>query len=49
MKTLHVDQLPEKEIISAAVQVLRAGGLVIFPTETVYGAGVDATNQGGSR
>jgi L-threonylcarbamoyladenylate synthase len=31
-------------IVSQAVSVLEAGGLVIFPTETVYGAGVDATN-----
>lgn len=32
------------EVISKAVAVLQAGGLVIFPTETTYGAGVDATN-----
>lgn len=32
-------------IINQAVKVLKAGGLVIFPTETTYGAGVDATNQ----
>ncbi|MGH9038506.1 MAG: L-threonylcarbamoyladenylate synthase, partial [Acidimicrobiia bacterium] len=30
--------------ISAAVDVLRAGGLVAFPTETVYGLGADAAN-----
>lgn len=28
--------------ITAAVRVLRAGGLVAFPTETVYGLGADA-------
>ncbi len=28
-----------------AVKVLKSGGLVIYPTETCYGAGVDATNQ----
>ncbi|HET9350050.1 MAG TPA: L-threonylcarbamoyladenylate synthase, partial [Burkholderiales bacterium] len=27
-----------------AAQILRAGGLVAFPTETVYGLGADATN-----
>lgn len=32
------------EPISAAVERLRAGGLVAFPTETVYGLGADATN-----
>jgi L-threonylcarbamoyladenylate synthase len=30
--------------IEEAVGVLRAGGLVAFPTETVYGLGADATN-----
>jgi L-threonylcarbamoyladenylate synthase len=30
--------------IEAAVRTLRAGGLVAFPTETVYGLGADARN-----
>jgi L-threonylcarbamoyladenylate synthase len=30
--------------IDAAARVLRAGGLVAFPTETVYGLGADAAN-----
>jgi len=30
--------------ISRAADILRAGGLVVFPTETVYGLGADATN-----
>lgn len=30
--------------LDEAVAVLQSGGLVIFPTETVYGAGVDAAN-----
>ena len=30
--------------IDNAVAVLRAGGLVAFPTETVYGLGADASN-----
>ena len=30
--------------IEHAVEVLRAGGLVAFPTETVYGLGADASN-----
>ena len=30
--------------ILAAVEVLRRGGLVAFPTETVYGLGADASN-----
>lgn len=31
--------------IRRAAQILRAGGLVAFPTETVYGLGADATNR----
>ena len=30
--------------IAEAARILRAGGLVAFPTETVYGLGADATN-----
>ena len=33
---------PDPDGISAAVAILRAGGLVAFPTETVYGLGADA-------
>jgi len=31
--------------IEAAARILRKGGLVAFPTETVYGLGADATND----
>jgi L-threonylcarbamoyladenylate synthase len=30
--------------IARGAEILRAGGLVVFPTETVYGVGADATN-----
>ncbi len=33
----------DKAAITEAARVLRAGGLVAFPTETVYGLGADAT------
>ena len=36
-----MDETPE---IARAVEILRRGGLVAFPTETVYGLGADATN-----
>ncbi|MCD7982131.1 MAG: threonylcarbamoyl-AMP synthase [Clostridiales bacterium] len=35
-------QYPEKDRIQAAAAILRDGGLVAFPTETVYGLGADA-------
>lgn len=34
-----------KKSVDIAANVLRSGGIVIYPTETVYGIGVDATNQ----
>ena len=34
--------------IERAASLLRAGGLVAFPTETVYGLGADADNPAGS-
>lgn len=33
---------PEKEIIKQAAKIIKAGGLVAFPTETVYGLGGNA-------
>ena len=36
----HIDQA----LIKEAGDVIRAGGLVAFPTETVYGLGGDALN-----
>jgi len=45
MDLLHVDPLsPSPEAIERAAERLRAGELVAFPTETVYGLGADATN-----
>ncbi|MCD8045671.1 MAG: threonylcarbamoyl-AMP synthase [Clostridiales bacterium] len=40
---------PEKEKIQAAAGIIRSGGLVAFPTETVYGLGADALLPEGSR
>src|SRR5947209_6249058 len=34
----------DRDAITAAARVLADGGLVAFPTETVYGLGADATN-----
>lgn len=33
------------EDIKTAVEVLRAGGLILYPTDTVWGIGCDATNE----
>ena len=40
MLTLTVDpRRPDRRVLGQAAEVLRAGGLVAFPTETVYGLG----------
>jgi L-threonylcarbamoyladenylate synthase len=50
MPTTKIIQLstehPDPNKIQYAVEVLQAGGLVAFPTETVYGLGADALNAG---
>lgn len=44
-KILTVNEYdPEPEVIREAAQVLKDGGLVAFPTETVYGLGGDGLN-----
>ena len=48
MNTQHIKiddpQAQQGELLQAA-SILRAGGLVVFPTETVYGLGGDATRD----
>jgi L-threonylcarbamoyladenylate synthase len=34
----------EKEDLQRALQVLRSGGVILYPTDTVWGIGCDATN-----
>ncbi|HAV15570.1 MAG TPA: hypothetical protein DCX25_04550 [Candidatus Pacebacteria bacterium] len=45
MKIVHLSTTPAREVITAAISTLKSGGLVVYPTETTYGIGADATNQ----
>jgi L-threonylcarbamoyladenylate synthase len=46
MPTLRVDpHSPDAAVIGEAVRLLRAGELVAFPTETVYGLGANALDE----
>ena len=38
-------QQSSPQSLISAVEILRAGGVVVYPTETFYGLGVDALNQ----
>ena len=45
MEVLAIDRAhPDARIVRRAVQHLAAGGLVVYPTETAYALGADATN-----
>ena len=50
IKVLKIDPLnPDKKLILAAVKSLKRGGLIVFPTETVYGLGCDPDNPNALR
>ena len=44
MKT-RIINIKDKKAVSSAVAVLKKGRLVVYPTETSYGLGADATNS----
>ncbi len=45
MQRLKLEKNNSAKLIEQAVTVLKNGGLMIYPTETCYGIGADATNQ----
>ncbi|MEM1689461.1 MAG: L-threonylcarbamoyladenylate synthase [Candidatus Hadarchaeales archaeon] len=49
-EVLKVNPLrPEKEVIERAAEIIRRGGIVAFPTETVYGLGANALDENAVR
>ncbi|WKZ30920.1 MAG: L-threonylcarbamoyladenylate synthase [Candidatus Dojkabacteria bacterium] len=45
MERLTINENEYQLVVDRAVEVLASGGIVVYPTETCYGIGVDATNQ----
>jgi len=46
MKILKINpDNPEKEKVDAAADIIKKGGIVVYPTDTVYGLGTDAFNE----
>ena len=41
------NQNPQMRLIRKAVEILRSGGIIIYPTDTVYGMGCDLFNKKG--
>lgn len=44
-KVYHLDENNRIDAVDECVDVLKNGGLAVFPTETVYGIGADAFNE----
>lgn len=42
---MHLSSPKSDLVIQQGAKILKLGGLVVFPTETVYGLGADATNE----
>ena len=52
MKTEIIElhpQFPDSKKIAYCANVIRKGGLVVFPTETVYGVGANLANDAAMR
>lgn len=45
MEILKLKKSNEKQVIKRTAQVLKRGGVVVYPTDTVYGIGCDATKH----
>lgn len=45
MKIVNINKTCEVSTINSTIKVLKLGGLVIFPSDTVYGLLCDATNE----
>ncbi len=46
MRILRINSLtPDKEMVGKAVKILEAGGLIVYPTETLYGLGANPFND----
>ena len=45
MQIIKLSKTNHQGIISKAIEALKKGGIIIYPTETCYGVGVDATNS----
>ncbi len=49
-KVFHIDpENPSAEVINLAASILRDGGVVLFPTETVYGIGASSDSWYGAQ
>ena len=43
-RKIHLEN-PNPRVISEAVEILKSGGIVVYPTDTIYGIGVDVFNK----
>ncbi len=44
VQKIYLDH-PQKRLIARAANILRNGGIVVYPTDTIYGLGIDLFNK----
>lgn len=49
METIILGKDNQEEVIARAVRVLRQGGVIVYPTDTLYGLGADIMNDAAVR
>ena len=45
MKIINIKKQKQQETVNQTIKILKKGGLIVYPTETCYGLGIDATNS----
>ncbi|RJR14115.1 threonylcarbamoyl-AMP synthase [Candidatus Parcubacteria bacterium] len=45
METIRLDEVGIEAAVQGAAEVLRAGGVILYPTDTLYGLGADALSD----
>ena len=43
-RQIKIAEMTQAEDIKQAVEVLKRGGIILYPTDTIWGIGCDATN-----
>lgn len=49
MKIVTLTEQNYERVVADAAAIIRRGGMIVYPTETAYALGVDATNKGAVR
>jgi len=42
---MEIISIDDKNAIQTASEIIKSGGLIVYPTDTLYGLGVDSRNE----